>query len=96
MHGLAGSAALVLLSLKAAPTAALGLGYIALFGLGSIAGMALLSTVVALPLRAAARNLGRLHLGMHGAVGLASIGLGLAMVAQRVAQMGGLSRWLGA
>ncbi len=103
MHGLAGSAALVLLSLKAAPTAALGLGYIALFGLGSIAGMALLSTVVALPLRATARNLGKLHLGMQVAVGLASIGLGLAMVAHMAAQMvaqsgaqsGSLSRWLG-
>ncbi len=43
-HGLAGSAALVVLSLKTVPSVALGLGYIAVFGLGSIAGMALLST----------------------------------------------------
>jgi hypothetical protein len=40
MHGLAGSAALVVLSLEAIPTIGLGVGYIALFGLGSIAGMA--------------------------------------------------------
>ena len=40
MHGLAGSAALVVLSLKTAPSLPLGLGYIAVFGLGSIVGMA--------------------------------------------------------
>ncbi len=45
MHGLAGSAALVVLALQTIPSVGLGVGYIALFGLGSIAGMALLSVV---------------------------------------------------
>ena len=40
MHGLAGSAALVVLTLQTIPSVGLGVGYIALFGLGSIAGMA--------------------------------------------------------
>jgi len=90
MHGLAGSAALVLLSMQAAPGVALGLGYIALFGLGSIAGMALLSVAVAMPLRASARRLTTLHLVMQLAVSLGSIGLGLAMVA-RLGSLPGLN-----
>jgi ABC-type nickel/cobalt efflux system permease component RcnA len=80
MHGMAGSAALVVLSLKAVPTVALGLGYIALFGAGSIVGMALLSIVIAVPLRLSAGYLTRVHQGMTALVGLFSCGLGLAMV----------------
>ena len=92
MHGLAGSAALVLLSLQQAPGVALGLGYIALFGLGSIGGMALLSVIVALPLRASARRLLAVHHALQSAVSLASIGLGLTMVTR----IGWLQRLLGA
>ncbi|MGM9491397.1 urease accessory protein [Ideonella sp. YS5] len=92
MHGLAGSAALVLLSLQAAPGVALGLGYIALFGLGSIGGMALLSVAVALPLRASARHLQAVHHVLQIAVSLGSIGLGAAMVGE----IGWLPRLLGA
>lgn len=55
MHGLAGSAALVLLSLQAVPSWTTGLAYIALFGAGSIVGMALLSVAIAVPLRLSAR-----------------------------------------
>jgi len=91
MHGLAGSAALVLLSLQQAPGVALGLGYILLFGMGSIAGMALLSVAVALPLRASARHLRAVHHLMQIAVSLGSIGLGLAMVSE----IGWLPRLLG-
>jgi ABC-type nickel/cobalt efflux system permease component RcnA len=80
MHGMAGSAALVVLSLKAVPTVALGLGYIALFGVGSIAGMALLSIVIAVPLKLSAGYLTRVHQAMTALVGLFSCGLGIAMV----------------
>jgi ABC-type nickel/cobalt efflux system permease component RcnA len=76
MHGLAGSAALVLMSLQATPTLPLGLAYIALFGLGSIAGMALLSIVIAAPIRLSARHLTRVHHAMQAGVGLFSCTLG--------------------
>jgi len=82
MHGLAGSAALVLMSLQAAPSVPLGLGYIALFGLGSIAGMAVLSVVIALPLRLSARRLTRLQRLMQAGVGLFSCALGVLTVAR--------------
>ncbi len=64
MHGLAGSAALVVLSLQSAPSVALGLGHVALFGVGSILGMAVLSVAIAVPLRVSARHLTRLHVAM--------------------------------
>lgn len=82
MHGLAGSAALVLLSLQAVPSVVLGLGYIALFGVGSILGMALLSFVIALPLRLSAAYLSRLHHGMTALVGVGSCTLGVFMVVE--------------
>ena len=82
MHGLAGSAALVLMSLQAAPSVPLGMGYIALFGLGSIAGMAVLSAVIALPLRLSALRLTRLHQVMQVGVGLFSCALGALTIAR--------------
>jgi ABC-type nickel/cobalt efflux system permease component RcnA len=82
MHGLAGSAALVLMSLQATPTLSLGLAYIALFGLGSIAGMALLSIVIAAPMRLSARHLARLQQVMQAGVGLFSCTLGAFTIAR--------------
>ena len=82
MHGLAGSAALVMLSLKGLPSLSLGLGYIAVFGLGSIVGMGVLSVVIAMPLRLSARYLLGLHRSMTALVGLFSVGLGVLMVVE--------------
>jgi hypothetical protein len=82
MHGLAGSAALVVLALQALPSAGLGLGYIALFGLGSIVGMALLSAMVAVPLRLSSRRLTGLHRSMTALVGAGSCVLGIVMVVE--------------
>jgi ABC-type nickel/cobalt efflux system permease component RcnA len=80
MHGLAGSAALVMLSLQAVPSVALGLGYITLFGAGSIFGMALLSVAIAVPLKLSAAYLTRMHHSMTALVGLFSCVLGAFMV----------------
>ena len=49
MHGMAGTAALSLLSMDAVHSVPMGIAYIALFGLRSVVGMALLSTVIAVP-----------------------------------------------
>jgi len=82
MHGLAGSAALVVLTLETIPSVGLGVGYIALFGLGSIAGMALLSAVIAVPLKLSSAYLTRVHDAMTALVGVFSLALGLAMVVE--------------
>jgi len=82
MHGLAGSAALVVLSLQAVPSVALGLGYIALFGVGSILGMAALSVAIAIPMKLSATYLGRLQHATSAAIGIATCALGVVMVWQ--------------
>ncbi|MEM1436314.1 MAG: hypothetical protein AAGG11_19845, partial [Pseudomonadota bacterium] len=56
LHGLAGSAALLLLSLNESPTLGTGLGMIATFSIGSILGMVAVSLVVAYPLRELQRH----------------------------------------
>lgn len=51
VHGLAGSAALVLLAVGVSSTPLVGLGYVAVFGAGSIVGMALLALAIGLGLK---------------------------------------------
>lgn len=50
LHGLAGSSALILLTLQTMTSPWLGIIYILIFGFGSILGMGLLSWVIAIPL----------------------------------------------
>ena len=79
---MAGSSALILLTLQTVYSPLMGLAYIGLFGLGSIAGMALLAVVIALPLRYSAQYFTRLHHGLQAAVGVATIALGFNLIVQ--------------
>lgn len=77
VHGLAGSGALTALVLAELPSNALRVGYITLFGIGSIAGMAIATGAAGLSLRALApgtRTRRRLAL----ATGALSIAVGIA------------------
>jgi hypothetical protein len=76
VHGLAGSGALVLLALQGIHSAALGMVYIALFALGSLAGMALLTATLSLPLQFTALRLTRVHAAIQGTAGLGAVALG--------------------
>lgn len=79
-HGLAGSAALLLLVVSSAGTVMEGLIYIAVFGCGSILGMMLIGLVLSLPVIWSFR-LGRpVFLAIQGLACLGSIGLGLSIV----------------
>lgn len=49
VHGLAGSGALMLIVLNKSQSTAAGLAYLALFGIGSVAGMMLAATLCSLP-----------------------------------------------
>lgn len=49
IHGLAGSAAIALLVLTAISSVWVGIAYILLFGIGSVIGMALISSILSLP-----------------------------------------------
>lgn len=80
MHGMAGSAALILLTMGTVNSLTTGLVYIALFGLGSIVGMSVLSIVIAIPLRYSANGMTRIHYGLHAITGLATLVLGMLLI----------------
>lgn len=80
VHGIAGSAALILLSLEELHSPVLGFVYIAVFGLGSLLGMALLSAVIAVPLRLSSRHFARAHDGLSAVFGLGTVLLGGSIV----------------
>jgi hypothetical protein len=80
VHGLAGSAALVLLVGSAARTPLVGLAYVALFGLGAVVGMMLLAATIALPLGYSARRRIGLHRLLCAGAGAFSVALGLQLV----------------
>lgn len=88
MHGLAGSAALVVLATSTVHDPVTGIIYIALFGLGSILGMAFLSAVIAVPLGVSARFLTWANRGLQCGVGVLTIGLGVVVIV-RSAQAAG-------
>ena len=76
MHGMAGSAALLVLTASKAPSPRQGLIYVLVFGLGSILGMISLSTVIAVPLAFSARFLTWTNWGLQATIGLATLSLG--------------------
>lgn len=79
VHGLAGSAALMLLVLAAIKSVWQGILYILVFGVGSIGGMILITTAVSLPFLWATRLQGA-HRAIATLAGLVSVGLGLAIM----------------
>jgi hypothetical protein len=82
MHGMAGSAALLLLAASQASSPAIGLGYVALFGVGSMIGMGALSMVIAVPLAVSARWLSWVNSALQGAVGIVTVAIGLTTLAE--------------
>ena len=76
MHGMAGSAALLLLTTQTVSSPHVGLGYVALFGAGSVLGMAALSAVIAIPLSRSAAALTWANRGIQGGVGVWTLFLG--------------------
>jgi len=80
LHGMAGSAALMLLVLPRAESAVEAVACLAVFGVGSIAGMLLFSLAIAVPLRLATRTGGAM-LGLESVLGAATILVGVHILA---------------
>ncbi len=80
MHGMAGSAALLVLAVSQAANPATALAYVLLFGAGSMLGMAALSAVIAVPLAVSARWLTWANRGLQGAVGAVTIAVGVGTI----------------
>ncbi len=80
MHGLAGTAAVVVLTAAAQTTPQMGLAYIGLFGLGSIVGMAAVTAIIAVPLAFSAKLLTRANYAVQAVIGLVTVGVGGAIL----------------
>lgn len=80
MHGMAGSAALLVLAVSQAENPAVGLFYVALFGIGSMIGMGALSSAIALPLAVSARRLTSANRALQGAVGVVTVVIGIVTI----------------
>ena len=91
VHGLAGSAALMLLVLTTITSPAIAFAYIAIFGLGSIGGMMVMSSLIGLPAHLAANRFERAHLAIRTLAGFFSLGFGL-FLAWEIGFVGGLLR----
>jgi ABC-type nickel/cobalt efflux system permease component RcnA len=92
MHGLAGSAALVVFAAAEMVDLWSGLVYVGLFGLGSVIGMGVLSLTIALPLRSAQRIAAWGFSGVNLAVGIGTAALGAAVMFETGPA---LAAWLG-
>lgn len=80
LHGLAGSAALMLLILSAMDSIIQGLAFILVFGIASVLGMLTMSTVIGLPLAFTTTHYEKIDKKIKGIIGLVSIGLGVSIV----------------
>jgi ABC-type nickel/cobalt efflux system permease component RcnA len=76
MHGMAGSAALLLLAVSQLANPLYGMLYVLLFGIGSMLGMGALSVVIAVPLAVSARWLTWANRGLQGGVGIVTVAIG--------------------
>ena len=79
MHGMAGSAALIVLTLNTTQSIWHGLTYIAIFGIGSIAGMSLFSVAICIPMRSV-RWLTSANNSLQVLIGGGTITLGIATI----------------
>lgn len=83
VHGLAGSAALMLLVIPTIESPTLGLLYILIFGIGSIGGMMLMSFLVGLPFHLTASRFNRFNNLLQGGAGLVSMVIGLMIIYEK-------------
>lgn len=89
VHGLAGSAAVALVVMAAISDPWWAIAYLFLFGLGTIAGMMVMTTILALPIGYTGRRFSGWNHAMTFASGLLSVGFGL-FLSYQIAIAGGL------
>jgi ABC-type nickel/cobalt efflux system permease component RcnA len=80
VHGLAGSAAVALLVLTTIRDPRWAIAYLLVFGLGTIAGMMLITAAIALPFKYSQSRFARLNRGLAVASGILSIAFGIFIV----------------
>lgn len=84
VHGLAGSAALMLLIVPTIASPVVGLLYILVFGIGSIGGMMAMSFLIGLPIHFTANKFAFINKGIRLAAGVFSFGLGAMIIYEKL------------
>jgi sulfite exporter TauE/SafE len=84
VHGLAGSAALMLLVVPTISSPTLALLYILIFGIGSIGGMMAMSFLIGLPFHFTAGRFNMLNRGIRLVAGIFSLGLGFSIIYEKL------------
>jgi len=79
VHGLAGSAAVALLVLTTIRTPSWAIAYLLVFGLGTVLGMVLVTTLMAVPFAYTSRQFSITNRRLQLATGLISIGFGILL-----------------
>ena len=82
VHGLAGSAAVALLVLSTIHDAKWGVLYLLVFGVGTVAGMMIITTTFAVPVSLVGHNFGWLNRSLVTASGIVSLSFGLFVAYQ--------------
>ncbi len=82
VHGLAGSAAIALLVLAQIRDPLWSVAYLLVFGVGTVAGMMLITSVIAVPFAMSRERLPYLNVWLRVVAGLLSLGLGLYLAWQ--------------
>jgi hypothetical protein len=82
VHGLAGSAAVALLVLTTIRVPSWAVLYLLVYGIGTVAGMVLITAAIAVPFTFSENRFARLHRGLGLVSGLVSIAFGLFIVYQ--------------
>jgi hypothetical protein len=91
VHGLAGSAAVALLVLAVIPEPVWAIAYLIVFGLGTVAGMTVVTWMIAAPTIYAAGRVKNLQRGIRLAAGAISLAFGI-ILAHAIVVEGGLFR----
>jgi Cytochrome C biogenesis protein transmembrane region len=89
VHGLAGSAAVALLVLATVHNPSWAIAYLLVFGVGTIAGMMLITAAIAVPYAYTGRRFVRLNGALAAASGLISVGFGV-FIAYQIGFVNGL------
>jgi sulfite exporter TauE/SafE len=84
VHGLAGSAALMLLIVPTIPSPFVAMVYILIFGIGSIGGMMVMSLLISLPFHFTANRFDLLNRGIRLCAGIFSLGLGVSIIYEKL------------
>jgi len=82
VHGMAGSAALMILVLATLPSAIAGLVYITVFGVGSVGGMLLMSSLISLPFVFTAKRFSAVGSALQFVAGSSSLAFGVFLLWQ--------------